>query len=88
MYLSPKDTGGRRGWVGSAELALRRTEIKRKTKEKMCIRDRFYRYCNPLLSLAVNKIFLFVKRGHKLIKTRLRPRAVSYTHLDVYKRQV
>ena len=33
MYLSPKDTSGRRGWVGAAELALRRTEIKRKTKE-------------------------------------------------------
>ena len=33
MYLSQKKTSGRRGWVGSAELALRRTEIKRKTKE-------------------------------------------------------
>ena len=32
MYLSPIDTSGRRGWVGSAELALRRTEIKKENE--------------------------------------------------------
>ena len=47
----------------------------------MCIRDRRHTYATNLLNAGAERVDIKALLGHESIAT------VSYTHLDVYKRQ-
>ena len=59
----------------------------------MCIRDRDYAVMHKKTRAQLEKLLLMLKdegeeKTFAYIRKLLRHRSVSYTHLDVYKRQV
>ena len=65
---------------------MHRTFVIRRLNE-MCIRDRLYEK-KPNRNNEMKTMKIRQKRQRKLMNTREGLETVSYTHLDVYKRQV
>ena len=54
---------------------------------KMCIRDRLYTHAGPEIAVASTKAYTVQVASFYLIGCKIGLVSVSYTHLDVYKRQ-